>query len=93
MARNMKLPLATLAGLAAGMAEPVKSVMAGNVERALNQISRNYTGYNPWNQQWDYRYMKRGLLPLVIGVLISKFVGGAPLNVNRRLAGIPFIKL
>lgn len=93
--REMTIPIATVAGLAAGMAEPAGALMAGDIQHALAVISYNYTGYNPEDKTWDPMRMQRGLLPLVIGALVSKFVGGKPLNINRRLAaaGIPFLRI
>ena len=35
----------------------------------------------------------QGWLPTIAGGLVSKFVGGWPLNLNRKLKDIPFIKI
>ena len=94
--RNITIPLAPIAGLAAGMSTAiVDGAMKGNWELFFNELCRNYTGYNPYDQTWNVFSLKKGLLPLVIGLLVHKFVGGSPLNLNRTLARhkIPFIRI
>lgn len=94
-AKKITFPLATIGGLAAGMAGPVSAAVKGNFEDALNALARNYTGIDPATGTFNVANLTKGLIPLVIGVSISKFVGGSPLNVNRRLAaaGVPFIRI
>lgn len=93
--RSFTLPLAPIAGLAAGMAEPLQAAMQGDYQHALAVVSYNYTGYNPEDRTFNAMRMQRGLLPIIIGCLVHKFVGGAPLNLNRILAsaGVPFIRI
>ena len=91
--RQMKIPLATAAGLAAGMAEPVSLLIKGDIENAANAISLNYTGYDFKANAFNFDRLKQGLLPLVIGGMVSKFVGGRPLNLNQKLRDVPFIKI
>jgi len=93
--RGMTIPLAVVGGLAAGLAEPAQKALEGDFQYALSLLSRNYTGFRPGTGTWEPRYMQNGLLPLVAGLLVHKFVGGSPLNLNRALAasGIPFIRI
>jgi len=91
--RQMKIPLATAAGLAAGMAEPLSLLIKGDVENAANALSLNYTGYDFKANAFNFDRLKQGLLPLVIGGLVSKLVGGRPLNLNQKLRDVPFIKI
>lgn len=93
---GMTIPIAPIAGLAAGLIEPIQYVVDhGNWRGAVEVLCRNYTGYRPGTQTWEPHYMTRGLVPLVIGLLVHKFVGGSPLNANRMLAraGVPFIRI
>ena len=92
---TMTIPLAPIAGLIAGMHEPIQRIMQGKPDLAIIAVSRNYTGYCPKDNNWLPERMARGLLPLIIGCLVHKFVGGAPLNVNRMLARakVPFIRI
>lgn len=91
----MTIPLAVVGGLAAGMYEPAQKLIEGDYGYALALLSRNYTGFRPGTGTWEPGYLKNGLLPLVAGLMVHKFVGGSPLNLNRALAasGIPFIRI
>lgn len=91
----MTIPLAPFAGLFAGLAEPIQYAMGGDVQSAGIQLSLNYTGYNPADGSFDIMRLQKGVLPLVIGCLVHKFVGGAPLNLNKVLARarVPFIRI
>jgi len=93
--KGMTIPLAVVGGLAAGLAEPAQKALEGDFEYALALLSRNYTGFRPGTGTWEPGYLKNGLLPLVAGLMVHKFVGGSPLNLNRALAasGIPFIRI
>jgi len=93
--RGLTIPLAPVAGLAAGLWKPAEFAMQGRWDWALFQLSRNYTGYNPANKTWNANELKNGLIPLIVGLLVHKFVGGRPLNLNQMLsrAGVPFIRI
>ena len=93
--RGMTIPLAVVGGLAAGLAEPAQKLLEGDFEYALALLSRNYTGFRPGTGTWEPAYLRNGMLPLVAGLLVHKFVGGSPLNLNKTLAasGIPFIRI
>lgn len=92
---SMTIPLAPIAGLAAGLAEPAQKIIGGDLAGGLNLIGCNYTGYDAYSGSFNLDHLKRGLLPLIVGLLVHKFVGGAPLNLNRVLARakVPFIRL
>jgi len=93
--RAFTIPLAPVAGLAAGLVWPAKLAMDGKYEEALNHISMNYTGYDSWSGTWNPNHLMKGLTPLIIGGLVHKFVGGAPLNMNKMLANanVPVIRI
>jgi len=94
--RKFTLPIAVVGGLAAGLAEPIMNIVTkGELVPSLNHIGAIYTGYNALAGQFQPDMLKRGLLPLIIGVLVHKFVGGPPLNLNRALAAanVPFIRI
>ena len=92
---GMTIPLAPIAGLAAGLAVPIDYALSGDYKGAMNILSENYTGYNFYQGMWEPEKLKRGLLPLIIGALVHKFVGGSPLNVNKMLAAakVPFVRI
>ena len=93
--RQFTLPLAPIAGLIAGLARPAGFLMSGSYDRAFKALTQNYTGYDIASKKWDFNYLKEGLLPLVLGGLVHKYVGGAPLNINRMLAnaGVPVVRI
>jgi hypothetical protein len=95
--RSMTVPLAPILGLAAGLGDEyvLGRALKGNYTGAIETAVHRYTGYNMVNGQWEPQAMTRGLLPLVIGGLVHKYVGGKPLNLNRMLAaaGVPFIRI
>jgi len=89
------LPLAPIFGLAAGLWEPIKRAQYGDWIGALDEASQAYTGYSPKTKAWNPGAMRRGLIPLVVGLLVHKFVGGRPLNLNQMLgkANVPVIRI
>lgn len=99
---GMTIPLAPVAGLMAGIAggqspgySPLNLVMAGDFENAANALSMNYTGYSLMDGSFDIKRLGVGVLPLVIGALVHKFVGGRPLNINAMLARakVPLLRI
>ncbi len=92
---SFTLPIAPIAGLAAGMAEPIGKALGGDLEGAIAGLTFNYTGYNVDDGTWDPMRLTRGMVPLIVGALVHKFVGGPPLNINRMLgkAKVPFLRI
>ena len=101
---GMTIPLAPLAGLAAGLgsgsswsggASVISRLMEGNIADAAKIACYHYTGVDPYTGQFSIDGLKTGVLPLVAGALVHKFVGGSPLNINRMLAAarVPFIRI
>jgi len=93
---GMTVPLAVVGGLGAGLARPIKTYIdTGDLQLAAWQLVEGYTGYYVGEGNWDMKRLQYGLVPLVAGALVHKFVGGSPLNVNRILAAakVPFIRI
>lgn len=61
---------------------------------AVAGISARMTGYNPQVNTFNIPTMKEGLLPILLGGIIHKFVG-TRLGVNRMLgsSGLPIIRV
>ena len=95
--RKMSIPLAPIGGLIAGMAVPAQLFLRGDIQNAVNVLVENYTGVAgaTTSPHFDMDKLKNGLVPLVAGLLVHKFVGGAPLNLNRTLAaaGVPLLRI
>lgn len=92
--KSFTLPIAPIVGLAVGLGGPLNMAIAGNIDGAIEQLGLNYTGYSMHAKNWDAMRMQNGLLPLVIGGLVHKFVGGK-LGINKMLAsaGVPIIRI
>ena len=91
---SFKLPIGVLAGLGVGMAEPIGKALQGRWKEVGDDLSYRYIGYNANSKQFDINGLKQGLLPLIIGALVSRYVGGrSGLNLNQYLRGVPLIKI
>ena len=92
--KSMHIPIATVAGLSAGMIPSVNSLMAGDYAGALDGLAWRYAGWNTSTSSFDVNGLKEGALPLIAGIMVSKLVGGT-LGVNRKLGqmGVPFIRI
>lgn len=94
----MTIPIAPIAGLAAGMIggpnSPLSFAMSGNWEQLGTAVVARYTGYNMNTGGFDWGSLSVGLGPLVTGIAVHKVVGGW-LGVNRMLARskVPIVRL
>ena len=95
------LPIAVVAGFTPGLSRmwyhfnnPGESGASSGIEAVGTEAGRIYLGYDPRDGSFTPYYMTFGTLPIVIGWLIHKFVGGK-LGVNKMLsqAGIPILRL
>lgn len=90
--RKMTIPLGVIAPL-------VNTLFWANghatMEGKVNLLMSAYTGFDPGYGKFMPERLNNGLVPLLIGALVHKFVGGAPLNVNRALGrlGVPIIRI
>jgi len=91
--KKFTIPVAIFGGLAAGLYDPLREAMAGDFNAAMRTLSWNYSGYNARTGKFEMSGLKRGLLPLILGVIIHKIA--SQLGVNRVLgqSGIPFIRI
>jgi len=97
--RTKTIPLAPVIGFASSFFitsegrsnSPFENAKAGNWNAAINGLAQNIMGYDPGLQRWG---IPKGLVAMIVGVLIHKFVGGY-LGINRVLgrARIPLIRL
>lgn len=87
------IPLAVVGGLSVGLREPVQFLMQGNIEGAAWTISRAYTGYDYKTGKFTLWDLKRGVVPLLLGVLVHK--GAGKLGINRAIGstGLPWIRI
>ena len=92
------LPLSIVGAVTAGMADPIKiAVYEKDPVRAAQLVAARYSGVDMRSGTMTFNTYELGIGvgSLIIGGLVHKFVGGAPLNVNRMLgqAGVPIIRV
>lgn len=98
-AKQLTIPVSIVAGFVPGIANVVAHRRGGAEEMAA-EASRIYLGWAGTNR-FGYNdtlgfhpyLLKFGTLPIIMGALAHKFIGGK-LGVNRALqaAGVPFIR-
>ena len=96
-AKKMTIPIAPMIGLLAGMDQAIERAMNGKwtgTDGVGASLKWRYLGLNESNK-FAIDRLKIGLVPLVLGLLVHKYVGGKPLNANRILAnaGVPIIRI
>ena len=92
--RKFTIPLAPVLGIAVSLASPIKMALAGQYDAAIEEAGARLLGIDgSGGFHWDW--MARGVGPIVVGLLVHKFVGGAPFNLNRMLASanVPVIRI
>jgi hypothetical protein len=97
--KSKKIPLLTVAGVAAGFLSPaatsgggkspVQNIMDQQWTWAQESLIENFTGYNTYTKQFNIMNA-HGLIATVAGALASKIVGGS-LGVNKKLSNVPVI--
>jgi len=99
--RSLTIPLAPTLGIASGFLTsasgtdtPVKAFLDGRFEDGMWHLMMNFTGYNFKDGSFNIMRAK-SLWATIAGLLIHKFVGGSPLNLNRLLARnkVPLIRI
>lgn len=92
--RKFTLPLAPIVGITVAVAPAVREAMVGNFEGAAKQLRNTILGIDDQGT-FHIDWMMQGLGPIVAGLLVHKFVGGSPLNLNRMLASanVPLIRI
>jgi len=93
--RSMTIPLAPIIGLigAPAIHRSIDGLMKGDLKEATYYLP-NLVGI--WNDgTFHMNTLLTNLTPIAAGLLIHKFVGGSPLNLNRTLgrARVPFLRI
>jgi len=90
----MTIPLAPIAGMIPMVSGAATAAMQGDWEMALKHLQWKTIGIDSQGK-FHADQMVQNMIPLVAGLLVHKFVGGPPLNLNRMLARarVPFIRI
>lgn len=90
----MTIPLAPIAGLLGSPAigAMINGVMTGNIDAVSYEAGR-FVGIDAG--KFNAGLLLTNITPLIVGLLVHKFVGGPPLNLNRTLAAanVPFLRI
>lgn len=94
--RKFTIPIAPIAGFFGGPAtrSMITDALSGNFDGAMKNAAM-IVGWGFWDNKFHLEKLIENVGPMVAGVLVHKFVGGPPLNLNRALAnaGVPLIRL
>jgi len=93
--RDNAIPLAATAGLIAipfahgeySIYNRINNAVHGGDtwDNVAKQGILNLTGYSVWDGSLHLEYLMPTYAPVIVGALISKFVGGWPINANRKI--------
>ena len=88
------LPVAAILGFAPPFSIAWANFRKGGIDQGARVFARSLTGFDPPTGQWNFSYLREGLIPILVGLGVHKFIGGS-LGVNRMLgsAGVPIIRL
>lgn len=92
--RKFTIPIAVVAGVAAGSAPPIiHAIQSRDFRMSIRMLVENYTGIDIDTGKFYWEGLSRGLLPLIMGVAIHKVAG--VLGINRALgrAKIPILRI
>lgn len=93
--QGFTLPIAVIAGFAPGILRfKAQGGFGSHTSGALKLAVSHYIPYDYMTQKITFAGLKWGTIPIVIGLLTHKYIGGK-LGVNRMLKqmGIPVIRL
>lgn len=92
-AKKMTIPVALVGGFAVPIARSVIVGQGLGVGQGLRHFTAITTGIDPETGGWNAAYLRLGLLPIIMGALLHKVVGGY-LGLNRALAraGVPILR-
>jgi len=93
--RKMTIPLAPIIGLIGtpAISSAIPSFMAGDFEGGIQRLGGLVGLWRDGSFHFDT--LAANMTPVIAGLLIHKFVGGSPLNLNRMLASanVPFLRI
>ena len=93
--RKMTIPLAPVIGFLGteAMQNTIKNLMAGKHQEAMRYLPHLVGLHSDGTFHWQT--LLNNMTPIIIGLLVHKFVGGSPLNLNRTLARhkVPLIRI
>lgn len=92
------VPLAVVAGFASPLSRAYGKYKSGGLigpESALCEFTRTMIGLDPYATPVTFQpaYLRYGLLPIMLGLLVHKIAGAVGLNRALASAGIPVVRI
>jgi hypothetical protein len=91
---EMTLPLAVVGGCLPLGVRAYNGFRGNGIVGLSDGITSGLTGYSVFSKRFEMAALSEGLLPILAGILVHKFVGGK-LGVNRALgaAKVPLFRI
>lgn len=70
----------------------IDAILGGKIDDIMYEIREKLAGVD-LNGKFQPHWLVETYTPLIVGLLVSKYVGGWPLNINQKMKDIPFIKI
>lgn len=92
--RKFTIPIAPIAGIIAAPAvrAGINAAVAGDWDGVMHEASK-FVGFA--DGKFDAFALASNVGPILVGLMVHKFVGGSPLNLNRMLASanVPIVRI
>lgn len=82
--RRRKISIAIAAGFVPLVTTSLARLKTGGIEAVGNYLVAATTGYDRGSGKWSIGNLSLGLVPIIAGVMVHKFVGGW-LGLNRAI--------
>lgn len=91
---QMTIPVAAIMGFAPLAYDAYDGFKRGGLPGVMQHSVRDLTGYDTGDGKWKAEFLMRGMGPILLGLVVHKFVGGR-LGLNRTLAaaGVPLLRI
>jgi len=91
---GMTIPLAIIAGFMPLGIRAYNGYKANGTVGLGDGITSGLTGYSVFSKTFEWKALVQGLLPILAGLLVHKYVGGQ-LGLNRALSGakVPLLRI
>lgn len=91
--RKFTLPMAVITPFVWKSYSAIQNAAGGNYDQAVRDLMWHFAAIDS-SGNFNPDALKTWI-PVIMGLLVHKFVGGAPLNLNRALgnAGVPIIRI
>lgn len=86
---GMKVPVAVVAGFAPLAINGYAWVRDMGWQTGFGMVASTLTGYNFATGQWSAQNLRFGMLPIIVGMIVSKMATRLGLNAKLARTGLP----